>query len=247
MKKLFCLLFAFCCLSTTYAQLGVNATGAAPIASAQLDVSSTTKAMYPPRMTTVQKNAIVGSQAGAVVFDNNLGALSFYNGSAWISTAPTVSGATYSIGQNAQGGKVFWLDDTGQHGLVMAIGDQNAGIVWTNGYTITKAISNGVYGGEINTNQINRSLGYGNNAGMSAASYNGGSYGDWYLPSFGELVLLSSSGVSGIVSGLYWSSTEVLVNTGQLASQAYYFDFSVVSGGALDKLTLNKVRAIRKF
>lgn len=143
MKKLFCFLIAFACLSMAYAQLGINATGAAPISSAQLDVASTTKALYPPRMTTVQKNAIAGPQAGAVVFDTNLGALSFYNGSVWISTAPTVSGATYTIGQLAQGGKIFWLDETGQHGLVMSLVDVNSGVVWSNGYSKTKATSNG--------------------------------------------------------------------------------------------------------
>jgi hypothetical protein len=244
MKKLFCFFVAFSCLSATYAQLGINATGAAPIPSAQLDVASTTRALYPPRMTTAEKNAIVGKQPGAVVYDTNLGALSFYNGSAWISTAPTVSGATYTVGQNAQGGKIFWVDDTGQHGLVASLVDQTTG-PWYNGETNTKANRSGIYGGEYNTSQIIKGLGYGTYAAATAAAYNGGLYGDWYLPSHGELSVLVSSGL-GLISGTYWSSTENSVITGFIATQAY----ALSSAGVLslgDKNIFNKVRAIRKF
>ena len=247
MEKLVISFFAFICFSTSYAQLGVNATGAAPIPSAQLDVASTTKALYPPRMTTAQKNAITGTQAGAVVFDTNLGALSYYNGGAWISTAPTVSGATYSIGQNAQGGKVFWVDDTGQHGLVMSLADVHSGIVWTNGYSTTKAYRNGAYGGITNTEFINSSLGNGSNATTQVTLFNGGNFGDWYLPSQQEMILMRNSGVSGIASGLYWTSNEFLVGEGILADKAYNFDIASGNSIPVDKLSLLKVRAVRKF
>ncbi len=245
MKKLLLILIVFYSYSISYAQLGVNATGAAPISSAQLDVASTSKAFYPPRMTSAQKNAISGKQAGAVVFDTNLGALSFYNGSSWVSTAPTVSGATYTIGQNAQGGKIFWLDATGQHGLVASTIDQTDA-VWYNGNTNTKAIRFGVYGGVENTQMILKSHGYGSFAAKNAAEYNGGAFGDWYLPAYDELNLLILSG-QGSLSGIYWSSTEVAVTTGLIATEAK----ALVSSGAnaLDNSKSNsyRVRAIRKF
>jgi hypothetical protein len=60
MKKLFFLLLVLSCLSDTYAQIGIKANNTAPIPSAQLEVQSTTKAFYPPRMTTAQKNASGG-------------------------------------------------------------------------------------------------------------------------------------------------------------------------------------------
>ncbi|MCB0790641.1 MAG: hypothetical protein KDB97_02665, partial [Flavobacteriales bacterium] len=41
-----------------HAQLGVNATGAAPAPSAMLDISSTTQGLLPPRMTQAQRTAI---------------------------------------------------------------------------------------------------------------------------------------------------------------------------------------------
>ncbi len=244
MKKLILLLAVICSYSVSYAQLGVNATGAAPISSAQLDVASTSKAFYPPRMTSAEKNAIAGKQAGAVVYDTNLGALSFYNGSAWVSTAPTVSGATYTIGQNAQGGRIFWLDATGQHGLVASTIDL-ADAVWYNGNTNTKAIRYGVYGGFENTQMILNSHGYGSFAAKTAAMYNGGAFGDWYLPAYDELRLLAVSGL-GLLSGTYWSSTELGVLTGFISDAS----FGITSAGnqALSsKSTLLKVRAIRKF
>jgi len=49
-----------------------------------LDVQSTTKAVGISAMTTAQKNAIGSPRAGALVFDTTLGALSVYNGAAWI-------------------------------------------------------------------------------------------------------------------------------------------------------------------
>jgi hypothetical protein len=87
MKKFKLLIFAILSISTTYAQVGINADNSAPHSSAQLDVKSTTKAFYPPRMTTAQKNAIASPQAGAVVYDITLGQLSFYNGSSWVAAA----------------------------------------------------------------------------------------------------------------------------------------------------------------
>jgi hypothetical protein len=245
MKKLIVLVTVICSYSAIYAQLGVNATGAAPISSAQLDVASTSKAFYPPRMTTAEKNAIAGKQAGAMVYDINLGALSFYNGSAWVSTAPTLSGATYTIGQNAQGGRIFWLDATGQHGLAVSLVEQ-ADAVWYNGNTNTKAIRLGVYGGADNTQMILNSHGYGSFAAKTAAEYNGGAFGDWYLPAYDELNLLVLSG-QGSLSGIYWSSTEEAVATGLIATQAK----ALTNAGApvMNNLKSNsyRVRAIRKF
>jgi hypothetical protein len=53
-----------------------------PNASAQLDVSSTTKGFLPPRMTTAQKNAIATPAAGLMVYDTTLNKLCVYT-TAW--------------------------------------------------------------------------------------------------------------------------------------------------------------------
>ena len=52
------------------------------VASAVLEVSSTTRGFLPPRMTTTQKNAITAI-AGLVVYDSTTNKLQCYNGSTW--------------------------------------------------------------------------------------------------------------------------------------------------------------------
>jgi hypothetical protein len=54
-----------------------------PNTSALLDVSSTTKGMLAPRMTTTQRNAIAGPAKGLLVYDTDLNALYHFNGSTW--------------------------------------------------------------------------------------------------------------------------------------------------------------------
>ena len=53
-------------------------TTSTPVASAQLEVVSTTKGFLPPRMTTTQKNAIASPAAGLVVYDTTLAKLCVY-------------------------------------------------------------------------------------------------------------------------------------------------------------------------
>jgi hypothetical protein len=55
------------------------------VASAILNVTSTTKGFLPPRMTTTQKNAIASPAAGLMVYDTTLNLISVYNGTIWIS------------------------------------------------------------------------------------------------------------------------------------------------------------------
>jgi hypothetical protein len=86
------------------AQVGVNATGAAPNPSAMLDVNSTSKGLLIPRMTTVQKNAIATKPTGLMVFDITLNQFSYWNGSTWID----VSGASSGGNQWSSGsGNIF--------------------------------------------------------------------------------------------------------------------------------------------
>lgn len=62
---------------------------ASPNANALLDISSTTKAFMPPRMTTTQKNAVASPASGMLVQDTTLNSLSYYNGSAWVDLLAT--------------------------------------------------------------------------------------------------------------------------------------------------------------
>jgi hypothetical protein len=67
-------------LSTPSVSMGKTT---AAVASALLEMESTTKGFLPPRMTTTQKNAIASPAAGLVVYDNTTNKLCCYNGSTW--------------------------------------------------------------------------------------------------------------------------------------------------------------------
>ena len=59
-----------------------------PDGSAQLDVSSTTKGLLPPRMTTSQRNAIASPATGLIIYNTTTNSLEIRNSSAWVSLRP---------------------------------------------------------------------------------------------------------------------------------------------------------------
>ena len=91
MKAISFLPLFFCLLATSlFSQsninqtLSVNSSGAAPDASAQLDVQATDKGMLVPRMTTAQRTAITAANA-LLVFDSDTRSFWFFDtpGAAW--------------------------------------------------------------------------------------------------------------------------------------------------------------------
>ena len=69
-------------IAMTIENTGNIGIGGTPNANAILDVTSTTKAFMPPRMTTAQKSAIATPTAGMVVYDSTLNKLCVYT-TAW--------------------------------------------------------------------------------------------------------------------------------------------------------------------
>lgn len=63
--------------------VAINTSGNPPHASAMLDVSSTTKGLLVPRMTSAQRNAIAAPMNGLVVFDNTADAFFVYSSQGW--------------------------------------------------------------------------------------------------------------------------------------------------------------------
>ena len=81
------------CFSQT--GVGINTTGAAANAAAMLDVTSTTKGVLLPRMTTAQRNAIASPVVGLTVYNTDLNTFDYYNGVAWISGTAGTGTANY--------------------------------------------------------------------------------------------------------------------------------------------------------
>ncbi|MCX6278555.1 MAG: fibrobacter succinogenes major paralogous domain-containing protein [Bacteroidetes bacterium] len=76
--------------------VGINNDGTSPAASAMLDVSATNKGFLPPRMTTVQRNAISSPVAGLVIFNTDERTLNVYIGTSWGLLSPVVCGNSFS-------------------------------------------------------------------------------------------------------------------------------------------------------
>ncbi|MCB0479124.1 MAG: hypothetical protein KDC84_13230 [Crocinitomicaceae bacterium] len=172
---------------------------------------------------------------------------------------------TYAIGDFAQGGIVFYVDETGQHGLVVAKVDQSAGIRWYAGtFGDTRAHGNGPGAGKMNTAIIIASqVAIGDDGNTYAArvcnelqvTEGGYTYADWYLPSRDELILINQNitlvntvaiangGAAISNSDLYWSSTE----TDNFIVQCYFLDPSAPWGSGVNKQNLAHLRAIRAF
>lgn len=92
MKKT--LLFACVLVSLNhYSQnVAINATGAAPVASAMLDITSTTSGLLIPRMTSVQRVAIASPATGLKVYDTTTGSFWYFNGTVWVELLGTNNG-----------------------------------------------------------------------------------------------------------------------------------------------------------
>ena len=94
-KKLF---LSFLLLGNfAFAQVGIGTT--APHASAALDISSTSKGLLLPRMTTTQRNAILTPATGLIVFDTTLNGFYGYDGTTW--TQSVFAPQAWKLGGNA--------------------------------------------------------------------------------------------------------------------------------------------------
>jgi hypothetical protein len=95
-----------------------------------------------------------------------------------------------AIGKNYQGGIIFYIDSTGEHGLIAADSDlQTARWDKENFVGYTGASGTAVGTGENNTAKIVSKMGKGYYAAYFAdnLTYYPSAYDDWFLPSKGEL------------------------------------------------------------
>ncbi len=183
----------------------------------------------------------------------------------------TAQSFAVTIGDKYNGGIVFYVDDTGQHGLIAATTDASdsycdawngntyAGeYTWSTGqwkvvkkrdYAFKKIddTSTAIGQGAENTRKILAKYPaaiYPNSAAAVAAAYRGGGYSDWFLPSKDELNLLYLQ--KGVVGGFvdhnyYWSSS---MNSWNYA-WAQYFSTGLQYFNNMSYY--NRVRAVRAF
>ncbi len=187
--------------------------------------------------------------------------LYYYNGDRWDQINPI----KYQVGDIAMGGVIFYVDDTGQHGLIVSPSDAGGsiGLIWSQGPNyLTNAVGGGYYAGEMNTslilaNQASQSITGG--AAKACIVYSsfitGPEYGDWYLPSVKELeemydnkdalnvVLLNINNGAGIKDLHYWSSEEYST----IVNNAYFLNMADGTWTYETKANLKQVRPVRRF
>jgi hypothetical protein len=224
--------------------------------SAILDVKATSKGFLPPRVALAGKSdvtTIPSPATGLLVYNTHTSSSGdvspgyyYYNGTTW----QVFSSGIHFIGEEYGGGKVFWSDETGQHGLVALTEDQASIQPWTGGPTAVNTPADGIYGGEMNT-WMSVLLDNGGSGVYFAAlscqgiivTVGGTDYGSWYLPSRTELSMMyqHKAYIGAFTPGWYWSSNSMD------ASNAW--DQSFINGAQDYDVKTNShfVRCIRKF
>ena len=173
----------------------------------------------------------------------------------------------YKIGDMAQGGIVFWVDETGEHGLVSSLNDIESisgdfNHEWsTEVFEFTGSTGDGIGAGAMNTMLIiSAQRGDTDSAARLCADLVEGGYGDWYLPSKEELNLMwdnladsdgdnintgpsDANNIGGFAASFYWSSSEF--EFAELSAWEQRFSNGIMFTGNKDNNS--RVRAIRAF
>lgn len=170
--------------------------------------------------------------------------------------------SSHYVGELYGGGVVFWVDQTGQHGLIVSMIDLSTSQAWSNVCcTLIGATAQSDWDGLSNSNAIVGQATHTSSAAKLCLDYTNddygtGTYSDWYLPSRSELndlwnslkavqKALDSDGnatTTAMGKNVYWSSSELI------PTSAWNFGFN--DGDAKSgsfKSTPYYVRAVRAF
>jgi hypothetical protein len=172
------------------------------------------------------------------------------------------STSSITIGSNYAGGIVFYVDSTGQHGLVCAPNDQG-NYSWGCQYVIPIATSQTIGSGQSNTNVILSTCTERPIAASICDNLVLNGYSDWYLPSRDEiyemlnnLALQNLGGFANPNLGwyAYWSSTHWVfpqyhsrVFVVFFAPPTIHPSFIGVDNYSDQNSEIHRVRAIRSF
>jgi hypothetical protein len=149
-----------------------------------------------------------------------------------------------AVGQEYQGGVIFFVDSTGHHGLIAAHNDIGAyPLIYRTEWKIIGADGIELGTGRQNTVCILKCCNFdGQTAPFFCTTFSNEGYKDWFLPSIDELDLLFSADIKigGFRRGLYWSSS--------VAGQFYgwaesYFEGSTRMVSPYARLNIRPIRA----
>ena len=243
-------------------QVAISSDGSAPAGSSMLDIKSTSAGLLIPRMTETQRNAIDSPATGLLIYQTDeTSGFYYFNGTAWTAVSDAGGTTEHYVGELYGGGVVFWVDQTGQHGLICSMIDLGILQMWSNvtGSLIGPSAQSD-WDGLSNSNAIVGQSGHTTSAAKLCLDYVNSDYGtgvwsDWYLPARGELnhlwnhlyevrKALATDGdptTTVIAKFYYWSSSE----STNITAWHFRFDEGWPSTRLKDKT--HYVRAVRAF
>lgn len=246
MKKIF-LLFLF---NISLAQVGVNTS--TPHPSSALDIVSTNKGLLFPRLTNIERDAILTPTKGLILYNSVNHQPEYYYGG-W-NAIPNYNTFTHYVGELYGGGIVFYVykDQFGtEHGLIASTNEQT-GIFSNIDYLNIVENPNQINDGDYLSNLITTQAGHTSSAAKTCLDLTENGFSDWYLPSIYEFTFLANNffifnevanlnGYTPISNDFYWCSYEANVGSGY----SYLVQQHVTS--ITNKTSSLKFRAIRKF
>ncbi|MEP6466891.1 MAG: DUF1566 domain-containing protein [Parafilimonas sp.] len=154
----------------------------------------------------------------------------------------------YFIGEHYGGGIIFYLNQSGTHGIIAAPDDLEEPASWSKKDTLNGTFSAKLGAGFTNTNSIYKTQGNPENepdeyAALKCVELIQNGYNDWYLPSKDELnkMYLHKDVIGGFSTFSYWSSTE------QNSSKAWFQNFTNGNQIAEVKTAGYAIRPVRYF
>jgi hypothetical protein len=176
-------------------------------------------------------------------------------------TAGSTNGTSgHYVGELYGGGVIFYVDKTGQHGLICSMIDLAPNQEWSNIYATWVGLNAwSTWDGLSNSNAIVGQSGHTSSPAKVCLDYTNDDYGtgiysDWYLPAIDQLSLLYNSiyqvnkaletdgnAETEITKNTFWSSSE------KDNSSAWYFDFSAGKVNWNSKFAGYFVHAVRAF
>jgi hypothetical protein len=193
---------------------------------------------------------------------NELQTLSIRNDSIFLSNGGYVKLPAYHyVGELYGGGVIFFVDQTGMHGLICSMTDLSSSQEWSNvNYAQIGVEAQSDWNGQSNTNIIIGQSGHSNSAAKLCDDYTNANYGtgifsDWYLPAMDQCYLLyqtkyqvnktldgdGNASTTSILKSNYWSSTEFD------ATISWMFEFITGIPKNIYKNSSARIRAIRTF
>ncbi|MEI7726450.1 MAG: hypothetical protein WCK09_15180 [Bacteroidota bacterium] len=148
----------------------------------------------------------------------------------------------FCVGQEYGGGIIFYIDGTGQHGLIAATSDQSILEPWGCAGTTIGGTYPAIGSGQSNTTAIVNNCSETVTAARLCNDLVWNSYSDWFLPSKDELdqMYLQRAFIGGFTGIYYWSSSEYNAN---LAWCQHMYTGSQSSPGKTESISVRAVRA----